>query len=185
VVKTSTNWIGKACANLTKKMPFRFNIIGWGQNCSSPKHHSGSQQTVCLVPFLGVPHFGPSRPTEHILGEPLGEHVQGARLQDLVEEEDEDEDEEEEEWAHNLHVLAPSFSCPPPPTPHPVSPGHSNLKPPPENSKPSPSAAASSATTSAADNLHPKAPALSAAIFALRAPGMGITPLQMTKLIAT
>jgi hypothetical protein len=56
VVKTSTNWIGKACANLTYKMPFHFNIIGWGRNgLFSPKHHSVSQQTVCLVPSLGYP----------------------------------------------------------------------------------------------------------------------------------
>jgi hypothetical protein len=55
VVKTSTNWIDKACANLTYKMPFHFNIIGWGPNGSSPKHHSGSQQTVSLVPSIGYP----------------------------------------------------------------------------------------------------------------------------------
>jgi hypothetical protein len=36
-------------------MPFHFNIIGWGPNGYSPKHHSVSQQTVCLVPSLGYP----------------------------------------------------------------------------------------------------------------------------------
>ena len=36
-------------------MAFHFNIIGWGPNGSSPKHHSVSQQTVCPVPSLGYP----------------------------------------------------------------------------------------------------------------------------------
>jgi hypothetical protein len=47
VVTTSTNWIGK-------KVPFFFNIIGWAEG-SLPKHHCGSQQTLCLVPSLGCP----------------------------------------------------------------------------------------------------------------------------------
>jgi hypothetical protein len=36
-------------------MPYFFNIIGWGPRAPLPKHHCGSQQTLCLVPSLGCP----------------------------------------------------------------------------------------------------------------------------------
>jgi hypothetical protein len=50
-------------------MPFHFNIIGWGPNGSSPKHHSVSQQTVCLVPSLGYPN------TQRAAPPPSGENM--------------------------------------------------------------------------------------------------------------
>ena len=58
VVKTSTNWIGKACANLTSKMPIHFNIIGWGPNGPSPKtsFSLAADRLPCALPR--VPHFG-------------------------------------------------------------------------------------------------------------------------------
>jgi hypothetical protein len=46
VVKPCTNWVGKNA--------FFFNNP-LGAEGSSPKHHCGSQQTLCLVPSLGCP----------------------------------------------------------------------------------------------------------------------------------
>ena len=56
VVTTSTNWIGKNAV--------LFNIIGWGPRApKNPKHHCGSQQTLCLVPSLGCPTLVGALPT--------------------------------------------------------------------------------------------------------------------------
>jgi hypothetical protein len=56
----TTNWSKPARTGLAKavqificEIPLYFNIIGWGPKGSSPKHHSVSQQTGCLVPSIG------------------------------------------------------------------------------------------------------------------------------------
>jgi hypothetical protein len=50
--QTRTNWIGKTCAQ-TLEIPFLFSIKTVERpKVLSSKHHSSSQQTVCLVPVL-------------------------------------------------------------------------------------------------------------------------------------